>query len=275
MQKFLEYWPLILSLVLFVISAGIFIHWNNTALQVTNYTISSKRIPGSFDGFKIVQISDLHNGEFGKDNSRLLNKIRQQAPDIIVITGDIVQASPMENALSFARQATQIALTYYVPGNHEHRIDYEPLFDCLRDAGVILLLNQSAAIQKNDQWLNLIGVEDPTFYPDDRIEDKLRPLIQKNAYNILLSHRPELFDTYVSCGADLTFTGHAHGGQFRLPLIGGLFAPGQGVFPKYDAGIFESGNTRMIVSRGIGNSAFPIRLFNRPEIVVVTLISNA
>lgn len=274
MQKFLEYWPLMLSLVLFVISLTIFLHWNNTALQVTNYTISSKRLPKSFDGFKIVQISDLHNAKFGSDNSRLLNKIRQQAPDIIVITGDIIHASPMENALSFARQASRIALTYYVPGNHERRIDYEPLFDGLRDAGVILLLNQSAVIQKGDAQLNLIGIEDPTFYPDDTIEDKLRPLIQKNAYNILLSHRPEQFDTYVSCGADLTFTGHAHGGQFRLPLIGGLFAPGQGLFPKYDAGIFECGKAKMIVSRGLGNSAFPFRLFNRPEIVVVTLISN-
>ena len=115
MQKFMEYWPLVLSLVLFVIALAIFLHWNNTALQVTNYTISSKRIPKSFDGFKIVQISDLHNAKFGKDNSSLLNKIREQSPDIVVITGDIVQAAPMENALAFARQVTQIALTYYVP----------------------------------------------------------------------------------------------------------------------------------------------------------------
>lgn len=271
MQKFLEYWPLILSVVLFVIALAIFLHWNNTALQVTNYTISSKRLPKSFDGFKIVQISDLHNGEFGKDNRNLLNKIREQAPDIIVITGDIVQATPMENALSFARQVTQIAVTYYVPGNHEHRIDYAPLFNGLREAGVILLLNQRATIQKGDQQLNLIGVEDPTFYPDETMEDKLRPLIQKNSYNIVLSHRPEQFDAYVSCKADLVFTGHVHGGQFRLPFVGGLYAPGQGLFPKYDAGIFESDITKMIVSRGIGNSAFPFRLFNRPEIVVVTL----
>ena len=132
-------------------------------------------------------------------------------------------------------------------------------------------MNQSATIQKGDQQLNLIGVEDPTFYPDETMEDKLRPLIQKNSYNIVLSHRPEQFDAYVSCKADLVFTGHVHGGQFRLPFIGGLYAPGQGLFPKYDAGIFESDITKMIVSRGIGNSAFPFRLFNRPEIVVVTL----
>lgn len=271
MQKFLEYWPLILSLVLFVISLGIFLHWNNTALQVTQYTISSSRIPENFDGFRIVQISDLHNAKFGKDNSRLLEKIRSQAPDIIVITGDIVQATPMGNALSFARQVTQIALTYYVPGNHEHRIDYEPLYRGLREAGVILLLNQNATIQKDGQQINLIGLEDPTFYPDESLENILRPLVKKNSYNVLLSHRPEQFAAYVSCGVDLVFSGHAHGGQFRLPLVGGLYAPSQGIFPEYDAGVFAEKRTQMIVSRGIGNSAFPFRLFNRPEIVVVTL----
>ena len=271
MQKFLEYWPLLLSLVLFAISLGIFLHWNNTALQVTQYTISSSRIPESFDGFKIIQISDLHNAKFGDDNSRLLEKIREQSPDIIVITGDIVQAKPMENALSFARQATQIAPTYYVPGNHENRFDYEPLFNGLRAAGVILLLNESTPLQKGDQQINLIGLEDPTFYPGESIADKLQPLIEENSYNIVLSHRPEEFDTYVNCKADLVFTGHVHGGQFRLPFVGGLYAPNQGLFPKYDAGVFAQERTQMVVCRGIGNSAFPFRLFNRPEIVVVTL----
>lgn len=271
MQKFLEYWPLLLSLVLFVISLAIFLHWNNTALQVTNYTISSERIPGSFDGFKIVQISDLHNTEFGKGNSRLLDKIREQAPDIIVITGDIVHASPMDIALSFAQQVTQIAPTYYVPGNHEHRMDYASLFAGLQEAGVTLLLNQSTVIEKNGAQLCLLGIEDPKFYPDEAVEEKLLPLICEDAYHILLSHRPELFDTYVQCGADLVFTGHAHGGQFRLPFVGGLYAPSQGIFPKYDAGVFTEEKTNMVVSRGIGNSSFPFRLFNRPEIVVVTL----
>ncbi len=271
MQKFLEYWPLLLSLVLFAISLCIFLHWNNTALQVTNYTISSARIPDSFDGFKIVQISDLHNTAFGRDSSRLLAKIREQAPDIIVITGDIVQASPMHIALHFARQVVQIAPTYYVPGNHEHRMDYETLFIGLREEGVTLLLNQSVTLEKNNQWIYLAGIEDPKFYPDETVDEKLLPVIHEDAYNILLSHRPELFDIYALCGADLVFTGHAHGGQFRLPFIGGLFAPSQGLFPKYDAGVFTKEKTSMVVSRGLGNSAFPFRLFNRPEIVVVTL----
>ncbi|MBE6926446.1 MAG: metallophosphoesterase [Ruminococcaceae bacterium] len=273
MQKFLEYWPLILSLVLFVISVSIFLHWNNTALQVTEYSIHSKRIPESFDDFKIVQISDLHNTQFGKDNCHLQEKLLALSPDIIVITGDIVQASPKEKALQFARQAVAIAPTYYVPGNHEHRMDYESLFADLQTIGVTVLRNQNVALKNGDEIIRLAGIEDPIFDPDASVEDRLLPLIQKDTYNILLSHRPELFDCYITCGVDLAFTGHVHGGQFRLPFIGGLYAPNQGIFPKYDAGIYTSGNANMVVSRGLGNSSFPFRLFNRPEIVSVTLKS--
>lgn len=271
MEKFLEYWPLILSLILFVISAGIFLHWNNTALQVTEYTVHSDRLPESFDGYKIVQISDLHNTAFGKDNCDLIGKIEALSLDIIVITGDIVQAAPKEQALQFARQAVEIAPTYYVPGNHEHRMDFETLFAELQEIGVTILRNHCIDLEKNDEIIRLAGIEDPKFDVSASVEDKVLPLMQEDAYTILLSHRPELFDSYVACGADLVFSGHAHGGQFRLPFIGGLYAPNQGIFPKYDAGIFTSGNTNMIVSRGLGNSSFPFRLFNRPEIVVVTL----
>ena len=274
MQKFLEYWPLILSLILFVASLGIFLHWNNTALQVTKYTVSSSRIPEGFDGFRIVQISDLHNTAFGKDNCRLLGDIRALSPDIIVITGDIVQASPKEKALQFARQATQLAPTYYVSGNHEYRMDHETLFAELQEIGVHVLQNQSVSLEKNGERIRLAGVEDPVFDTKTSLEEKLLPLLQEEAYTILLSHRPELFDSYVHCGVDLVFTGHAHGGQFRLPFIGGLYVPNQGVLPKYDAGMFTCGATHMLISRGLGNSAFPFRLFNRPEIVAVTLKSE-
>ena len=270
MQKFLEYWPLILSLILFVISVGIFLHWNNTALQVTEYTVSSGRIPEGFDGYKIVQVSDLHNTAFGD----LPDKITALSPDIIVITGDIVHASPKEKALQFARQAVKIAPTYYVSGNHEHRMDYETLFRELQEMGVTVLRNSRVSLEKNGDTVCLAGIEDPIFYPDETVEDKLQPLVQADTYTVLLSHRPNLFDSYVSCGADLVLSGHVHGGQFRLPFVGGLYAPNQGLFPKYDAGMFTSGKTSMIISRGLGNSAFPFRLFNRPEIVAVTLTCN-
>ncbi len=270
MDKFLEYWPLLLSAVLFLISLCIFLHWNNTALQVTEYTLCSERLPESFDGYRIVQISDLHNTAFGKDNCHLLEKIRALNPDLIAITGDIVQSRPMDKALAFARQAAEIAPVYYVPGNHEHRMDYETLYVGLRTAGATLLLNQRITIAKDGGQICLVGVEDPIFCPDASMEETLLPLID-DTYTVVLSHRPEYFDTYVSVAADLVLTGHAHGGQFRLPFIGGIFVPNQGLFPKYDAGLFVEGQTHMIISRGLGNSAFPFRLNNRPEIVAVTL----
>lgn len=273
MRKILKYRPLILALVLLVISVCFFLHWNNTALQVTEYDISSSGLPASFDGYKIVQISDLHNTEFGKDNSRLINKIREQAPDIIVITGDIVDSrrTNVAIALSFVREAAAIAPVYYVPGNHESRIDHDTLFADLREAGAVTLLNDVTALKKGNDTLSLIGIKDPTFYPDHKIDEMLLPLMPEEGYTIVLSHRPEELGNYALCGADLVFTGHVHGGQFRFPFIGGLYSPGQGLFPKYDAGVFTEGKTQMIVSRGLGNSAFPFRLFNRPEIVVVTL----
>jgi predicted MPP superfamily phosphohydrolase len=176
----------------------------------------------------------------------------------------------MDKALAFARQAAEIVPVYYVPGNHEHRMDYETLYAGLRTAGATLLLNQRITIAKDGGKIRLVGVEDPIFCPDASMEEKLLPLID-DTYTIVLSHRPEYFDTYVSVAADLVLTGHAHGGQFRLPFIGGIFVPNQGLFPKYDAGLFVEGQTHMIISRGLGNSAFPFRLNNRPEIVAVTL----
>ena len=181
----------------------------------------------------------------------------------------------MDNALAFARQAVKIAPTYYVPGNHEHRMDYETLFEELQEIGVTVLRNRSVSLGKSGDTICLAGIEDPIFYPDETVEDKLRPLVQADTYTVALSHRPNLFDSYVSCGADLVLSGHVHGGQFRLPFVGGLYAPNQGLFPKYDAGLFTEGKTNMIISRGLGNSAFPFRLFNRPEIVAVTLRSDA
>jgi predicted MPP superfamily phosphohydrolase len=100
---------------------------------------------------------------------------------------------------------------------------------------------------------------------------KLDELISEEEFTLLLSHRPEMFDTYVEKDVDLVFSGHAHGGQFRIPFVGGVFAPNQGLFPKYDSGIYSEGNTTMVVSRGIGNSAFPFRINNRPEVILVEL----
>ena len=256
--------------------------WGNTALELNEYEVVSDRIPQGFEGFRIAQVSDLHNAEFGEGNEKLIQLLSQADPDIIVLTGDLIDSrhTDIEIALDFARQAVKIAPVYYVSGNHESRVrEYEDLKMGLAEAGVVILENQKVQITREGGSITLVGIGDPSFQEDYLFGDSesvARQAIddlqnESDGYTILLSHRPELFDLYVDTGMDLVFSGHAHGGQFRLPFIGGLVAPNQGFFPKYDAGKFTEENTTMIVSRGVGNSIIPIRFNNRPEIVLVTL----
>lgn len=265
-----------------IVAACLWIDWGNSSIMISKYTISSERIPDSFSGFRIVQVSDLHNAEFGRENKTLIKKIKELEPDIIVITGDLVDSyhPDVDVSISFAREAAKIAPTYYVSGNHEARMTSFSEFALeLEEAGVIVLNNEAIVLEQGGDTITLVGVCDPAM-PFDGIYDGEAAVVNRRVsslmenvegYSILLSHRPELFDTYVSNEVDLIFTGHAHGGQFRLPFVGGLFAPNQGWFPMYDAGIFLEGDTRMVVSRGLGNSAFPFRINNRPELVVAEL----
>lgn len=260
--------------------------WGNTALMVSTVTVSSNRIPAAFNGFRIAQVSDLHNAVFGENNAELLQILSECKPNIIVVTGDLVDAehTDIDVALDFAKEAAQIAGTYYVTGNHEGSLSqYDELKTGLESMGVVVLEDASMQLEYNGEKVTLIGLSDPSFTLKGNmlgevpamVDTKLRGLIgDKDDYTILLSHRPELFETYVNCGVDLVLSGHAHGGQFRLPFIGGLVAPNQGLFPKYDAGLYTKGDTNMIVCRGLGNSIIPIRFNNRPEIVLLELIAE-
>ena len=265
---------------------AVWILWGNTALEVNEYEITSSRIPSGFTGFRIAQVSDLHNAQFGQNNSKLMKLLSSTDPDMIVITGDLIDShdTDLEIALDFARQAMIIAPVYYVSGNHEARVrEYEDLKMGLAEAGIVILENQKVNIAREGEILTLMGIDDPSFREDYLFGDAVAVAHQaleelrneSDGYTILLSHRPELFDLYVDSGVDLVFSGHAHGGQFRLPVLGGLVAPNQGFFPKYDAGQFFEENTTMIVSRGVGNSVIPIRFNNRPEIVIAELKSVA
>ena len=256
--------------------------WGNTALEVNEYEVVSDRIPQGFEGFRIAQVSDLHNAEFGEGNEKLIQLLSQTDPDIIVLTGDLIDSrhTDIEIALDFGRQAIKLAPVYYVSGNHEARVhEYEDLKIGLAEAGVVILENQKVQITREGGSITLVGIGDPSFQEDYLFGDSesvARQAIEhqqneSDGYTILLSHRPELFDLYVDTEMDLVFSGHAHGGQFRLPFVGGLVAPNQGFFPKFDEGRFTEENTTMIVSRGVGNSIIPIRFNNRPEIVLVTL----
>ena len=276
-----------LTLVL-VLSA--FFYWQNNALMRTEIEYTNSDISESFEGFKIVQISDLHNKNFGNAPNKLIREIQDSAPDIIVVTGDLIDSrhTNIDIAIEFMVAAQKIAPVYFVSGNHESNSGkYEELCERLRSVGTVILDNESAIITHNDSAIRLTGLIDPAFLydRDGYTEEQALSVMQKtlqtmvkndiNVLDILLSHRPELIDLYADAGADLVFAGHAHGGQFRLPFIdGGLIAPNQGLFPKYTSGIYRNKDTTMIVSRGVGNSIIPIRIFNRPEIIVVTLRSK-
>ncbi|HAB67493.1 MAG TPA: phosphoesterase, partial [Firmicutes bacterium] len=253
-------------------------------LQVSNYQIVNKNIPKYFNNYKIIQISDFHNTKSKKLNNDLIKEIKSQKPNIIVITGDLIDAkkTDIDVAINFIKEINEIAPIYFITGNHENSTnDYSLLREQLEENKIIILDNDIEVLKINDSEINLIGVSDPSIIRDSFITDneiiksELNNIeYNKNNYTILLSHRPELFDTYVAENLNLVLTGHAHGGQIRIPFIGGLVAPNQGILPKYTSGMFESSKTTMIVSRGIGNSIIPFRINNRPELVVITLSSK-
>lgn len=270
---------IILSVLLTtVIVLSVWIIWSNKSIVITEITVSNSSIPEAFDGFTIVQISDLHNTSFGENNSNLISELKSTKPDIIVITGDLIDANKTNVTLSadFCSKAVNIAPVYFVPGNHEAGAakEYKVLKEKMIAAGVVVLEEDFHIIEKENHKICIAGIRDPGFLPD--FSSKLEKLMveTKEYYTVLLSHRPELIYEYECYGADLVLAGHAHGGQFRVPFIGGLWAPGQGAFPDYDAGLYKRGHTSMIVSRGLGNSRFPFRVNNRPEIVVVVLKSD-
>ena len=265
-----------------LVALVIWIAWGNTALELNTYTISSSKLPQSFDGYRIAHVSDLHNTEMGKDNENLLAMLRDADPDMIAITGDLIDSrnTDIEVALQFIREAVKIAPCYYVTGNHEARVnEYGELKAGMEVAGVTVLEDVRTEIGMEGETITLIGVNDPSYQTDYLFGDsetvmnaKLDELQTENdGFTILLSHRPELFDTYADYDIDLILSGHAHGGQFRLPFIGGLVAPNQGLFPEYDAGIYTEDNTNMLVSRGVGNSILPFRINNRPEVILIEL----
>lgn len=258
--------------------------WSNTALELNTYKVASKKLSDAFDGYRIAHVSDLHNAEMGDGNEKLLAMLREAEPDIIAITGDLIDSrnTDVAVALAFAEDAVQIAPCYYVTGNHEARVsEYGELKAGLEAAGVVVLENERAEIELSEETITLLGVDDPSFNTDYLFGDdvtvistQLAGITKEDEFTVLLSHRPELFDTYVEYGMDLVLSGHAHGGQFRLPFVGGLVAPNQGFFPEYDSGLYTEDGTNMIVSRGIGNSIVPFRFNNRPEVILIELQSE-
>lgn len=264
-RKILKFFTFLFFMVVFSV---IFVYYNNNYISITKVDYKNDYI----DDYTIVHISDLHNMD---THGMLAKKIKSCNPDIIVFTGDISDGKhyDLDIVINEMKQIVEIAPTYYVNGNHERWLDYENIYGELEEIGVILLLNDNIYI--NDD-INLIGVNDPAFgEPTEVMMQQINNMSCDDKLNIILSHRPELFDNYIETKGDLFLTGHAHGGQWIIPFTKqGLYAPNQGRFPKYTQGIFNNNSITMIVNRGLGNSGFPLRLFNTPEIIKINLIKN-
>ena len=236
----------------------------------SNSCIKTTRVRKAIEGapkLKIVHISDLHGKRFGKNSVKLIKKVADEKPDFIAVTGDIIHLYTPKNievAGEAASALKEIAPVLYVAGNHEMRNKgYRNLRKMLMEAGITVLDDMAEEVC----GITVVGINCASLR-----NGKIYKITPDVSPKILLAHEPQYFENYVNAGYDLVLCGHAHGGQWRIPFTGiGLYAPGQGMFPKYTSGIHEEGKTSMVISRGLGNSEFPLRLFNRPEIVVIEI----
>ena len=249
-----------------------YLAFENGALELTEYDYVSPKVTSAFDGFKICHLSDIHVKSRKRSYSSLIKKVSEQEPDIIVISGDLVDSrdSDVQTALSLIETLAEIAPVYYVTGNHEERLPadiYTDVIGGLSYLGVHMMNGRAETIERGGESINIAGFFDRGhFFVEEAAE-----LFDDGALNLLINHRPQFAEDFAKSGADLTFTGHAHGGQARLPFIGGMIAPDQYFFPEYYEGIHYFGGNATVISRGIGNSLIPCRVNNRPEVVIVTL----
>jgi len=244
-------------------------------IAISRYTPVFENLPHEFNDFMAAHISDLHNAGFG---NRIEDELIKEKPDIIVMTGDIISfESRYANAIRLAKNIVQIAPTFYVNGNHEGRFKkYNEFTNRLKEAGVIVLENQIYKLTRAQNHITLIGINDPKFFDGKKkieFKEKLKTISDNvDGFKILLTHRPEFFKFYAGLGINLSFAGHAHGGQIRLPKIGPLYAPGQGFFPKFASELCKIDDSYMAVSRGLGHTfRTPPRIFNKRELVFVKL----
>ena len=274
-------WCLVLAVLV------LFVYWGNTTIKTDSVSYTSSALPAAFDGLRIVQLSDLHNKEFGENNARLYQAVEQAGPDVIFLTGDLVDEyaeEPVPYARAVGKALSAIAPTYYVTGNHEWahgNAVVEEIKTALREAGVTVLSNEYVPLERNGEMILIAGVDDPNGYADQKTPDALAAEIYQNGADpfwLLLAHRNNLFNgRYCRLGADLTFSGHAHGGIWRLPFTDGLVDTNMHLLPSFTSGFYhctdeDCEGAEVFVSRGLGNSPrWAFRLFNRPQVAVITL----
>ncbi len=275
-KKFISYVVLILALVALLTVAL----WKG--LVVRSYVISSKKLTNPV---RLLILSDLHSSMYGKNQSLLLAKIRELKPDLVFLVGDIVDDKrPQEGALQLLEAIAPEYPCFYVTGNHEFwsgRADN--IKNMIRSYGIEVLEGDCKTVTVGGQRIQVCGVDDPDGFEQenffgqeissgwDEQFESCKNQLNADTFSILLSHRPERVSYYAGSDFDLVVSGHAHGGQIRIPgLLNGLYAPNQGFLPKYAGGIYDLDSSRMIVSRGLAKSSIP-RIFNPPEIVLISL----
>ena len=275
--------PLRWLAALAVLAAGgwAWFQWQCWGLQTTRTQAALPGLPAGFDGYKIVHLSDLHGHQYGEDSGELLERVREEGPDLIVITGDLIdQESQLAMVPALARGLAAVAPAYYVTGNHEWALGtgaVRELKNVLSQCGVTVLSNQYQILERDGAQIVLAGVDDPNGYADQTSPEELAAAIQADQpglFTLLLAHRNDHFGQYANAGYDFVMSGHGHGGIVRLPLVGGLIGTDRRFFPPWTAGVYAVGDSTLFVSRGLGNNTVPykgFRIFDRPELAVVTL----
>ncbi len=273
-------WPIWVGLLLL---AGIYGYIQNNWIEIERVAVPVEALPPAFHGYKIAHISDVHLGKHAASIDRLIQLVGEQEPDLIVMTGDLVDQGTSLETSGLDRLSSglsRIAATYAVTGNHEHVAAgrAEQWREIVTSNGVRVLDNQVEWLVRSDARLLIAGLEDNSRYSPEVYAVSAN---ESDTAMLLLAHRPELFANYAddnhSLQPDLVFSGHAHGGQFRIPLLNqGIVAPNQGLLPSFTAGLYRSDNgVQMMVSRGLGNSIIPVRIHNRPHLPIIELIEAA
>jgi uncharacterized protein len=249
-----------------------YLYFDLHSIAIKQYTIVIPNLPKDFEGFTVLHLTDLHSKEYGENQKQLISLINRQSFDMVAITGDLVDRNNpnTESALSLVR-GLKSKPVFFVPGNHEWWTDYR-IKSSLENHGVRILENKTFKYTKGNSHIWIVGVDDP-YLRRDKLDEALGGVTDSQP-KILLAHAPNIFPSAIKSNVELILVGHTHGGQVGFPFVGAVVVPGQGLFPKFDYGLFTSGSTNMIINGGLGESVLPIRFYNRPEVVLIKLVSS-
>ena len=269
-------------LLVLALMLAVCVYDSNTRLVTDEFLLGDETLPTDLEGVRITQLSDLHAKRYGKGNGELIEAVRATDPDLICVTGDLVdgeQAKQEPYVRELMGELVRIAPVYYVSGNHEWAAGWaRELFSILREYGVTVLRNEYVTYGRGSDYIVIAGMDDPNGLRDQKTPERVVEEIREDhpgKYILMLYHRDTELALWAGLGVNAVLCGHAHGGLVRLPFTDGLIAPGQGFFPTWTAGIYERDGTQMLVSRGLAGSHLVPRLFNNPEIVSVTLSRHA